>query len=199
MFYNFARWVFGVVIRLLFKLKIEGLEKIPPSGALVVCANHISWWDPCLIAYLVPRPVHFMAKKELFQSRFLAFLFGKLYAFPVNREKPDIGAIKQGLSLLKNGHALGVFPEGTRQKTPNELGQGHAGAALLAMKTEAPLIPIAIRGTYGFRKTIRVACGEPFRVVPSGGRLSDDLKEGSQKVMLAIKDLWDDLDPNEVA
>ena len=116
MFYNFARWVFGVVIRLLFKVEAEGFEKIPSSGALVVCANHISWWDPCLVAYLVPRPVHFMAKKELFQNRFLAFLFGKLYAFPVNREKPDIGAVKQGLSVLKNGHALGVFPEGTRQK-----------------------------------------------------------------------------------
>ncbi len=199
MFYEFARWVFGIVMKLFFNVKAEGLEKIPLSGPLVVCANHISWWDPCLVAYLVPRPVHFMAKKELFKNRLIAFFLRKLHAFPVNRDKPDIGAIRQGMTILKNGDVLGIFPEGTRQKTPDELGQGHAGAALLAMKTEAPLMPIAIRGRYGFRKTIRVACGEPFSVARDTGRLSDDLREGSQKVMTAIRDLWEDLNPDEAA
>ncbi len=199
MLYRLAKWIARIVMKLLFNVDVEGVEKIPTEGSLIVCANHISGWDPLLIACIMPRPVSFMAKKELFKSRILAFLFTKLYAFPVNREKPDLGAIRKGLAVLKDENVLGIFPEGTRQKTFDKLGVGHGGAALFAIKTGAPILPVAIRGRYNFKKTVKIACGDPITIAPSTEKLSKDVQAGSVKVMEAIKQLWENLESGKVA
>ncbi|HHY11774.1 MAG TPA: 1-acyl-sn-glycerol-3-phosphate acyltransferase [Firmicutes bacterium] len=199
MLYKLGRWIVYIAMKLLFDISVEGLDKIPSDGPLVVCANHISWWDPLLLACIMPRPVHFMAKKELFSNGIMAFVLTKLHAFPVNREKADVGAIRKGLAVLNDGNVIGVFPEGTRQKTPDKLGPGHGGAALLAIKTGACVLPVAIRGRYGFRGTVKVACGNPMSIAQGTGRLSTDIQAGSLQVMGAIKDLWETLNPNEAA
>lgn len=199
MLYKLLRWIVNILINLLFDIRVEGIEQIPLEGSLVICANHISWLDPIVVACIVPRPIHFMAKNELFKNRFMAWLLTKLHAFPVKREKADVGAIRKGLAVLNNGDVVGIFPEGTRQKRPDKLGPAHGGAALLAIKTDACVLPIAIRGKYGLRSTVRIACGQPFVITPSTGRLSTDVKEGSAQVMESIKDLWENLVPNEAA
>jgi len=199
MLYSIGRQIARVGMKLLFDVRVEGIENIPSQGPLVVCANHISWWDPVLLAWVMPWPVHFMAKKELFNNGLMAFLLTKLHAFPVNRGKADVGAIRTGLSVLEAGQVVGVFPEGTRQKTPDKLGPGHGGAALLAIKTGARVMPVAIRGKYGFRSVIKVACGVPFEIKGGTGRLSTDVQEGSLQVMEAIKHLWETLGSDEPA
>ncbi|HHW17986.1 MAG TPA: 1-acyl-sn-glycerol-3-phosphate acyltransferase [Firmicutes bacterium] len=199
MFYRFARCLFTLIIKILFKVEVEGLSNLPKEGPVVVCANHISWWDPPLVACLLDRPLHFMAKKELFGYPVFGWILRKLYAFPVNRNKVDISAIKEGLNVLKNGEVVGIFPEGTRQKNRDRLGEIHPGAALLALKSGAPLFPVAIRGSYGFRKTIRVACGDPFYLKAGTGQLSSDLKRGAEDIMSAIRTLWERLAPDEAA
>jgi 1-acyl-sn-glycerol-3-phosphate acyltransferase len=197
--YRIGRWLARVAMKLLFNISVEGLENIPAQGPLVVCANHISGWDPLLLAWIMPWPVHFMTKKELFSNGFLAFLLTRLHAFPVNREKADVGALRTGLSVLSAGQVVGIFPEGTRQKTPDALGPGHGGAALLAIKTGARVLPVAIRGRYGFRGVIKVACGAAFELEAGTGRLATDVQEGSLQVMEAIRDLWETLGCDESA
>jgi 1-acyl-sn-glycerol-3-phosphate acyltransferase len=197
--YELGRRIARIAMKLLFSISVEGIENIPDQGPLVVCANHISWWDPVLLAWIMPWPVHFMAKKELFCNGLMTYLLTKLHAFPVNREKADVGAIRTGLAVLKAGEVVGIFPEGTRQKTPDKLGPGHGGAALLAIRTGAHVLPVAIRGRYGLRSVIRVACGTPFEVTGGTGKLATDVQEGSLQVMEAIRDLWETLAPDRPA
>ncbi|MGI6620131.1 MAG: lysophospholipid acyltransferase family protein [Bacillota bacterium] len=199
MLYRIGRHIARIAMKLLFDVRVEGSENIPRQGPLVVCANHISWWDPVVLAWIMPWPVHFMAKRELFNNRLFAYVLSKLHAFPVSREKADVGAIRTGLSVLSAGQVVGIFPEGTRQKTPDQLGPGHGGAALLALKTGAPVLPVAIRGSYGLRSVIRVACGAPFEITPGIGKLAADVQEGSLQVMEAIRDLWETLAPDKRA
>ncbi len=196
-FYTIVRWVVNILIRILFDIQSEGFETFPESGPVVICSNHTSWWDPCVIGCLAPRPVYFMAKEELFSNPIFAWVLGNLHAFPVNREKADIRTVRRSLRVLENGEVLGIFPEGTRKSHP-EVTDAHAGAALLAMKGKAPVIPIAIRGTYKFRRTVRVACGKPFHIVSSTGKRSSDLKQGSEDIMKAIVELWNYLGSDEV-
>ncbi len=199
MLYKLCRRLVCIVTGLLFKVKVKGLDKIPSEGPIVMCSNHISWWDPLVLACAMPRPIHFIAKKELFENKILALLFTKLHAFPVNRGRPDLGAIRKGLTLLKGGHVMGIFPEGTRQKTPDALGAGHGGAALFALRTGAYVVPVAIRGSYSFRQPVKIAFGDPVAVNPGTGKSSTDIQAGSKQVMEAIKALWETLESGKTA
>lgn len=178
---------------MLFTTKVEGIENVPEQGPVVLCANHISWWDPVLIAASTRRPIHFMAKSELFRYPILGPLLTRVHAFPVDRGKPDLSAIRDSIGVMKNGDILGIFPEGTRQRAKETLGEMHAGAALVALKTHSPVVPVAIRGPYGFRKTVTVAYGEPFSLRGKTGRLSKDMEEGAKVITEAIKALWESL------
>jgi len=197
--YWVIRRIFIFLIGIFFDVKVEGASNLPKEGPLVVCANHISWWDPPLVACILDRPLHFMAKKELFGYPVFGALLRRVHAFPVDRHGFDIRAIREGLSVLKEGGVVGIFPEGTRQKQRDRLGKAHAGAALLAIRTGSPIFPVAIRGEYRFRGKVNVACGQPF-LLPSGtGQLSEELEEGSRVIMEKIKSLWDGLSPDEAA
>jgi len=143
------------------------------------------------MAIAVKRPVYFMAKKELFRYPFLAYLFRKLNAFPVNRGKPDLGAVKAALGVLQQGNILGIFPEGTRQKNKEQLGEMHAGAALFALKTGAPVVPAAIRGTYRIGRPVVLVFGESIRLEPRTGKTSVDMEAGARVIESAIFRLWE--------
>ncbi|HHX27397.1 MAG: lysophospholipid acyltransferase family protein [Bacillota bacterium] len=193
MLYVVIKVILGVVAHLLFRVTTRGASNVPAEGPVVLCANHIAWWDPILVAFALKRPVHFMAKKELFRYPVLSYLFRKAHAFPVNRGKPDIGAVKTALTVLNEGHVLGIFPEGTRQKDREHLGEMHAGAALFALKTGAPVVPAAIRGTYRIGKPVVLVFGERFTLEPSTGRTSTDMQEGARAIEGAISRLWDSI------
>jgi 1-acyl-sn-glycerol-3-phosphate acyltransferase len=191
--YRFLRFVFVVVIKLMFNVKVRGMSGLPKDGPFVICSNHTSWWDPVLLAALCPREIHFIAKKELFRFPVFGLLLRRVHAFPVDRKKADVRAVREALSRLGAGKVLGIFPEGTRNKGEAvTLGTMHGGAALFAIKSKVPVLPVAIRGEYRFRKPLLVSVGNPMDLTPNTGRLSTDIDEGSKQIAQAISGLYHD-------
>ncbi|NMB34007.1 MAG: 1-acyl-sn-glycerol-3-phosphate acyltransferase [Clostridium sp.] len=165
MFIRFVKAVILVVFALLYRVKITGMENIPEEGAAVMCANHVGELDMLFIGCKIKRLIHYMAKIELFKIPLLSPIIKRLGAFPVKRGKADIEAIKTALSLLENGHIVGIFPEGTRVgNNTQKKARVKPGAALLAQKTGAPILPVAVEGKYTPFSKIRVIFGEPFTI-----------------------------------
>lgn len=139
-----ARFCFNVFGR----MEVVGQENVPPYGPLIVVANHISYNDPPSLAAALPRPLSFLGKKELFAPAPKAWLFNSLRVHPVDRTF-GASALRTGLALLARDEALVIFPEG--QRSPEGmLIKGMAGAAYLAMKSQAPILPVGITGTERF-------------------------------------------------
>ncbi|MGB9678585.1 MAG: lysophospholipid acyltransferase family protein [Thermoanaerobacteraceae bacterium] len=162
MFYYFAKYIVLAIIKIIFRIKVEGIQNIPEKGPIIICPNHISLLDPPVIGALINRRVYFMAKAELYKNPILGFLLKKgLGAFPVKRGTADFSAIKTALSYLKKGQAVGIFPEGTRSKN-GKLKDAEAGVSLLAIKSRALVIPIGISGKYGLFSKINIRIGKPL-------------------------------------
>ena len=128
MFYTLSNIALRLLLPLLMRLDVRGLERVPPTGSLMVVANHINWIDPPLLGALLRRRITFMAKREVFETPVLGQIATWYGAFGVRRGEPDHRAIRRALALLEMGDALGMFPEGTRSKT-GRLQPGHPGAA----------------------------------------------------------------------
>lgn len=133
------------LLRFLFRVKTYNFENIPLEGKLIICSNHISYVDPLVIGSYIKRYVYFMAKRELFSNRFLSRLVTFFNAFPINRHHGDTSAIRTALRILESQQALGLFPEGTRS-VDGIVKEGKKGVGLLAVMSDAPIIPIAITG-----------------------------------------------------
>lgn len=157
-FYHLASYLVRNYARVFRSLEVEGQELIPKSKTrgLIIAGNHISSFDPPLIGSLVPREIHFMAKRELFEKQPLRWVVEHLMAFPIDRAKGDTRGIKEAMRLLKSGVAVGIFPQGTRNA-----GDAAAldGAAFLAQRAEVPLQPVAL---WQDRGRLRVRFGEPI-------------------------------------
>lgn len=153
-FYRLASTLVRVFVQLVYGLRVTGLEHVPRSGPCVVGANHVSAWDPPVVGVCVPREIHFMAKKELFVGWLAQRVYRGLRAFPVDRAGNDVGAIKEALRRLAAGYAIGVFFEGTRNIRGDAVAQ--QGAAFLAQRSGAPLVPAAI---WREGRSFRVAFG----------------------------------------
>lgn len=150
MIYAFLKAIARVLFRIFGKLKVEYRMPIPDGGVILAC-NHISDLDPPVLAAASTRPVYFLAKKEFFQNRLVGAILRGFKAYPLDRSKGDLAAIKRALGLLKEEKVLGIFPEGTRVKGA-QLGKPHNGAAFLAVQAKVPIVPVAISGTGpGFR------------------------------------------------
>ena len=154
MFYRFARFLLKIVFKIRYKLVVHGNTKLPETP-LIICANHINLWDPILLAIIFERPIRFMAKKELFDNKFLGFLLNKFGAFPVDRDNVNIKTIKDAIKLVKNNEVLGIFPEGTRVKTVIEENM-KTGVAMIASRAGADVIPVFINSNYKFRSKVEV-------------------------------------------
>lgn len=154
MFYRFARFLLKIVFKIRYKLVVHGNTNLPETP-LVICANHINLWDPILLAIIFDRPIRFMAKKELFDNKFLGFLLNKFGAFPVDRDNVNIKTIKDSIKLVKDNKVLGIFPEGTRVKTVSEENM-KTGVAMIASRAGADVIPVFINSNYKFRSKVEV-------------------------------------------
>lgn len=177
-----ARVTLGKLIPLIFRTKVTGAENIPEGGA-ILSGNHVSYMDPVLLWCISPRPVHFMAKRELWESRFIGWALPRLWAFPVNRGEPDRTAIAAATDLLRSGELVGLFPEGSRaQEGSTDLAEAHGGAAFIALRAGVPVVPMAFTGTERVwprgkrfprlaRTAIRIGAPVlPGEILPEGGR-----------------------------
>ena len=144
--YRLVKTLLYYFLKAFFRYEIIGAENIPVSGGVIIASNHISLWDPPVVGAGAARPIHFMAKEELFAIPGLKWIIPKINAFPVRRGAADRTAIRHAISLLQKGEVLGVFPEGTRSKT-GMLGKPEPGIAMIALKAGVPIIPAAIIGT----------------------------------------------------
>jgi 1-acyl-sn-glycerol-3-phosphate acyltransferase len=143
--YRVSRAFLRVLFRLYNRLEVSGREHIPPTGGVLLVANHTSYADPPIAGPTCPRPVNFMAKADLFRIPVLAGFIRRTHAFPVNRGGADQHALRHAVRLLKNGEVLLIFPEGTRSPD-GRLQPFEAGAAFIALASEAQVIPMAIDG-----------------------------------------------------
>lgn len=159
---------FRPIARLLYGVKVEGAERIPATGPVILVANHESLFDPWLLALATPRPVHYMAKSELWSYPLVGRTLDAFGAFPVERGTGDSTAISNAAELLRRGEALGMFPQGTSKQLARRVYR--RGAARLALATGAPIVPVRLIGTRGFprpgRPPTRVL-GEPIQVEPA--------------------------------
>lgn len=162
-FYSFARGVVKIIFTPLFRIETIGLDHFPKEGGVLLCPNHIHNFDPEVVGITTPREIYYMAKEELFRVPVLGKIVHMCHAFPVKRGGNDREALRKGLSVLKDGHVLGLFPEGHRSKT-GELGKGLAGAGFFALRTDAAVVPCAIIGSYKIFGKLKIVYGKPIEM-----------------------------------
>jgi 1-acyl-sn-glycerol-3-phosphate acyltransferase len=173
-----------LVLRLFADYKVMGVENVPPMGPLLIVANHQSNFDPPLLGASIPRRIWFPAKANLFRRGIAGWFLRSYGAFPLNRERVDIRAIRWMLRQIEHGGAVAVFPEGTRSN--GALQKGNPGVAQLALMTGAPLLPVGIVGTERFGTwmralnptgTIRVNVGSVFSIPSIEGKPSKEVHQ----------------------
>lgn len=186
-YFHVTRVVLFGWLWLLTGYRVSGIGNVPRGGPLIVVGNHLHNLDPLVVAVAIPRPVHYMAKAELFRVPVLGPLIRFGGTFPVERGRADRKAIRQAEETLAQGIAFGIFPEGTRSVTA-AMTHPLAGGALIALRTGAPVLPVAVTGTEHlplnggkapkrrFRRAVRVRIGEPFTVprTVDGARLTSE-------------------------
>ncbi|MBE3588719.1 MAG: 1-acyl-sn-glycerol-3-phosphate acyltransferase [Thermoanaerobacteraceae bacterium] len=190
MFYRFARAVCRLILLLLRRWVVEGAENLPRRGGVLVVSNHASYWDPVVVGCALDRQVHFMAKAELFHFPVLGPVIRRLDAFPVARGGADRQAIRRALELLKQGRVVGIFPEGTRSRT-GELLEPHLGAAMLALRAQVPVLPVAVINSRGLFRRVRVHIGKPLFFSRAGPAARQDYQAISREIMREIAKLLD--------
>ncbi|MBX0356202.1 1-acyl-sn-glycerol-3-phosphate acyltransferase [Halobacillus sp. Nhm2S1] len=159
--YKIGKALCSIILYPMYRIKIVGKKNIPAEGPVIICSNHISNLDPPVVGITSSRNIYFLAKEELFKNPVIGGILKKVHAFPIKRGMRDRNALRKGLDILKDGHALGLFPEGTRQKS-GEIGKGLAGAGFFALRSEAAIVPCAIIGPYQKFKKLKVVYGEPI-------------------------------------
>ena len=188
----FIYYVVGFVADLLHPVSVEGMERLPESGALL-CPNHASNWDPILVALKLPKNyrLHIMAKEELFQNPLLGWLLRKVGAFPVSRGNNDINTVRTAMQAIKDGDNLLIFPEGTVVR--NGVGyidglpaHAKAGVAMIGVRTGAALVPVFVDGEKKLFHRTRIIFGEPYEPHYTGRRgTSEEMQKIADDVLAA--------------
>lgn len=193
-------WLCVSILRVIFLLfsrrQVIGRQNLPRQGPLIIVSNHLNNADPGFLAVALPRRIVFMAKHEIFDWPLLGQMFRWAGVFPVHRFEADLAALRRAGRVLKEGQALGMFPEGTRSRNGG-LGPAYPGTALIALRSGAPIVPVAITGTEQVtglrallrRPALRMVIGEPF-FLPGGKRIrTAEVLEGTEIIMRRIAEL----------
>lgn len=187
--YPFGKAVTYALVRLLFRMRYEGIENIPQDRGFILASNHRTNFDPLFIAHKVPKQLFYMAKVELFRNGLIGWLLRSLGAFPVERGKGDTRPMERAKSLLDSGGVLGMFPEGHRSKDGTPL-RPRSGVALIAGQTGADVLPCAV--VYGKKLGFRTVVTVRYGKVMAAGELGIDpaspstVRSGARVIMDAI-------------
>jgi 1-acyl-sn-glycerol-3-phosphate acyltransferase len=190
------------VLRICCRIRVDGKENLPRSGPVILAANHRSFLDSIFIPLVVPRRVTFVAKAEYFDDKRVAWFFRGVGQIPIRREGGSASerALESATEVLEAGGVFGIYPEGTRTRD-GKLHRGHTGAARLALRTGAPIIPVGLIGTDEVQpidsklprlfKTVRICFGEPIPLDHYAGRHDDRLalRDVADEVMYELAQL----------
>ncbi len=189
-------------LRVLCQFRIEGIENVPEHGPALIISNHLHNSDPILLVAAYPRPLLLMAKKEVFDVPFIGWVADSAGAFPVDRGQADRHALRTAERLLNEGFMVGVFPEGTRSVTGG-LSHVYPGVAIIATRSDVPIIPTAIFGTETLpfnghkgrklgrgRSRVTVRIGEPFHLPKRElGQKRQNMADLTDLMMLRVAEL----------
>jgi 1-acyl-sn-glycerol-3-phosphate acyltransferase len=176
LFWRCAQLLAQVLVRLLFEVKVEGRRHVPRTGGVLIVSNHQSNLDPVVLAAFLPRPLNFVAKSELFANPLGQWLLRRLNAFPIRQGKGDIGALRETIRRLREGHLLNIFPEGARSPD-GRMHPFQKGVSLVIQRARVPVVPAAIAGAYHAWPihrpiwqpgSIRVRFGPPLKLADLG-------------------------------
>jgi 1-acyl-sn-glycerol-3-phosphate acyltransferase len=162
-----------ILLKLLFRAEITGMENVPEEGGFIVAAEHSSNFDPFIMMYVFGRErhIHILAKAEAFRAPVIGAILRGVGMISVDRSANDIAAVRQSLEYLKRGEKLGIFPEGRRTRE-GESSEAKLGAVKLADRTGSPIIPMHIPRKKRLFRKMRIIIGEPCRVNPERRRLT---------------------------
>jgi 1-acyl-sn-glycerol-3-phosphate acyltransferase len=192
--YYFICWLVRVGTRVICRLDITSLAEIPASGPLILVTNHIGSLEvPLIFAHLQPRPVTGFAKSETWDDPFMGWLFDLWGAIPIRRGEADMEALRKGFEALAQGAILAVAPEGTRSRHGRLL-RAHPGVAMIALRSDATILPIAHWGGENFGKNIKrlkrtdfhIKVGQPFRLRAEEKMTRQARQQAADEIMLQI-------------
>ncbi|NIV34565.1 MAG: 1-acyl-sn-glycerol-3-phosphate acyltransferase [Anaerolineae bacterium] len=197
------RAVTRLIARTYVRLSVEGLENVPGEGACVIITNHISGLDPFVIGIPMDRTIYCLAKVELYQNALLTWILNSLGFIPLDRDATDTSAMRIVLKVLKDGHPIGISPEGTRSPNGDML-PFTDGATKLALHAQVPILPVAVHGTrelmppgtYGFKPgKAYIKVGKLFDLSDSYGKpmTPELLKENTAILEAKVSELYEDI------
>lgn len=162
--YRILRGICWLLLKILYRPIVIGKENIPKEGPVIFAGNHINAIDPTIVMISTNRIVHYMAKDELFKG-IHGLVFKQIGLIPVYRNKKNPAAVLQAERILENGGTVGIFPEGTRNRTQADLLPFKKGTIRIAQKTNTPIVPFALKGEYKlFRRGITLEFGKAINV-----------------------------------
>lgn len=185
--YDIMIQVTKLLSKFMYRIKYVGKENVPKTGGIIIAANHYNTFDPGFIAISGVRKIHYMTKEEKFAKPFQRWIYTHSNAFPVKRQGADKSAVKYAIKVLKQGRALGIFPEGTR--SPDGLPQSpKAGVALIAREAKADVLPVSIysEGKVKLFSKIIIRFGKPIPYSALGfteSGKSSELRAASRLIM----------------
>jgi 1-acyl-sn-glycerol-3-phosphate acyltransferase len=182
-----ARFCFGTF----GQMEVLGEENVPPYGPVILACNHMAFTDPPLLVAAIPRPLHFMGKRELFGNPLGKFLMQGFHVFPYNRGRASAETLRTLLGLLEQDRAVVVFPEGTRSKS-HTLQEAQLGVVYLALKSQAPILPVGVTGTQNMKAwhmpaplcRLTASIGPPFTLPVIEGRAPRPVMESMLRMIM---------------
>ena len=187
--YKLLKLIFTPIYKFYYNPKIYNKENLQISGPIIIAGNHIHAMDQCNVIISTKRVINYMAKKEYFDSWKTRWFFKLVGCISVDRTSKEDNSKEKAIEVLKNGGAIGIFPEGTRNKTKEKLLPFKFGAVSMAKKTESTIIPVAIVGDYKFRsKNLKIKFGFPLK------KKKKDLETANKLLYNEISKLIDELE-----
>ncbi len=197
MFYRVMKAIVTALSWIIMPIKVYGKEKLDRNGGFILACNHQSFMDIPALVIANKRSVRFMAKSALYKNRFIKWVFDKMGAFPVNTEKVDIHAVRNAMKVIKAGEVLGIFPQGTRVKSPIvKKEQILSGTAFVALSTGAPVIPCVFDSKPLLFKRCRLYIGDAIE--PNEGNGKRITQEALASVTEKIYNSMDGLMPQHI-